>query len=65
MSRISMPLKYAKPEYTPGSNNTGHVQMELRTDVTKMMWRNSVFVRKSMNCCKLIVMLFVQLNLHT
>lgn len=42
MSRISMPLKYAKPEYTPGSNNTGHVQMELRTDVTKMMWRNTV-----------------------
>lgn len=30
-----MPLKYAKLEYKPGSDNTGHVQMERRTDVTK------------------------------
>lgn len=29
-----MPLKYAKLEYEPGSDNTGHVQIE-RTDVTK------------------------------
>ncbi len=49
MSRISMPLKYAKLEYTPGSNNTDHVQMELSTDVTRRMWRNTQCVCLEVN----------------